>query len=76
MKFKIGSIVKPTKESGYVLACGSGWYSEAVVISDEPFILTSIEANMKWQATIKKENFEVIGNVNEDVLNRCLKRLN
>lgn len=76
MKFEIGSIVKPTKESGYVLACGSGWYSEAVVISDEPFILTSIEADMKWQATIKKENFELIGNVNEDVLNRCLKRLN
>ena len=52
---KVGNIVKPTKESGFILACGSGWYSEAVVISEEPFVLTSLESDMRWESTIKKE---------------------
>ena len=72
---KAGNIVKPTKESGFVLACGSGWYSEAVVISEDPFILTSLESDMRWESTIKKENFEVIGEATKAMLKKCNRRL-
>lgn len=72
---KVGSIVKPTKESGYVLRSGCGAYNAAVVISEDPFILTSIESDMKWQATIKKEYFEVIGQADKAILAKCKRRL-
>ena len=72
---KVGNIVKPTKESGFILACGSGWYSEAVVISEEPFVLTSLESDMRWESTIKKEDFEVIGKADKATMKKCNRRL-
>lgn len=72
----IGDIVKPTKESEFTLRCGSGWYDDAVVISITPFILTSTDSNMMWEATIKKEYFEVVGKIDEKVLSNCMRRLN
>ena len=72
---KVGNIVKPTKESGFILACGSGWYSEAVVISEEPFVLTSLESDMRWESTIKKEDFQVIGEADKATFKKCNRRL-
>lgn len=72
---KVGNIVKPTKESGFYLVSGGQWYDEAVIISLEPFVLTSLESDMRWEYTIKKENFEVIGNVDETILENCSRRL-
>lgn len=72
---KVGNIVKPTKESGFYLVSGGQWYDEAVIISLEPFVLTSLESDMRWEYTIKKENFEVIGNVGETTLRICNCRL-
>ena len=57
---KVGNIIKPTKESGFTLRSGAGYYDKAVVISEEPFIITSEQSDMKWEATIKKEYFEVV----------------
>lgn len=72
---KIGNIVKPTSESGFILASGCGRYSEAVVISEEPFVLTSLESDMRWESTIKKEDFEVIGEADNSTLKKCNRRL-
>ena len=72
---EVGNIVEPTKESGFILHCGTGTYKDAVVISSEPFILTSRESDMKWQATIKKEDFEITGNIDEKALKNCMRRL-
>lgn len=73
---KIGDVVKPKPDSGFVLRSGAEAYSAAVVISVEPFILTSEDATMKWQSTIVKEYFEVTGSVSEDILQNCMRRLN
>lgn len=72
----VGNIVRPTKESGFILASGCGWYLEAVVVSVNPFILTSLESDMKWSCSIKQEDFEVIGIADEATLELCKQRLN
>jgi len=72
---EIGDIVKPTKESKYVLRSGCSIYGNAIVISVDPFILVSGETDMRWSATVKKENFYVTGKTNKKHLNKCLRRL-
>ena len=73
---EIGNIIKPKKESGFFLRSGAESYDKAVVISLEPFIITSEESDMKWQATIKKDEFEVVGVAGKEILERCKRRLN
>ncbi len=72
---EIGDIVQVKDSSRYVLRCGSGSYCEAVVVSVDPFILVSIEADMRWKATIRKEDFEVIGQATDEILSNCNDRL-
>ena len=72
---KVGNIIKPTKESVFTLRSGAGYYDKAVVISEEPFIITSEESDMKWEATIKKEYFEVVGEADKATLEHCKRRL-
>jgi len=72
---QVGKIIKATKESGFTLRSGAGYYDKAVVISEEPFIITSEESDMKWEATIKKEYFEVVGEADEATLEKCKRRL-
>ena len=72
---KVGNIIKPTKESGFTLRSGACYYDKAVVISLEPFIITSEESDMKWEATIKKEYFEVVGEADKATLEHCKRRL-
>lgn len=75
---KIGDIVKPTKVSGYQLASGCGRYDYAVVANLEPFVLVSVFLDMKWEATIKPEYFEVLDDVpftvSEDFINQVKAR--
>jgi hypothetical protein len=58
---EIGNIIKPKKESGFFLRSGAESYDMAVVISLDPFIITSEESDMRWQTTVKEEDFEVVG---------------
>ena len=46
----------------------------AVVISLDPFIITSEESDMRWQTTVKEEDFEVVGLVEKQVLENCKKK--
>lgn len=73
---KVRDIVKPTEESGYILASGAWRYEVAIVVSLKPFILVSIEADMIWKLTVNKEDFKVIGEASSKVLKKCMKRIN
>ena len=53
----IGYIVKPVE--GHVIACGSGYYERAVVVSGLPYILVSEEGDMIWYWQ-SPNNFEVV----------------
>jgi hypothetical protein len=73
---EIGNIIKPKKESGFFLRSGAESYDMAVVISLDPFIITSEESDMRWQTTVKEEDFEVVGLAEKQVLENCKRRLN
>jgi len=73
---EVGDIVKPTKESGYTLRCGSGMYGAAVVISVAPFILVSEETDMRWSATVQIGDFEIVGKTTKKHLKKCMRRIN
>ena len=72
---KLGDIIQPTEQSGFILRSGAQQFNKAVVISIDPFIITSEDSYMKWQMTIKKEYFQVIGKVDESTLEKCKSRL-
>lgn len=75
MKMKIGDLVIPRKKSGFTLHCGCGAYVYAIVVSVEPFILTSEDADMLWSTTIKPKYFKVIGKATKRALARGLYRV-
>jgi len=73
-KLIVGNIVEPVSEK-YTLRSGCGYYSSAVVVSVNPFVLVSGGADMKWSYTVSPENFRVIGTTDKETLNKCLERL-
>ncbi|WP_072669770.1 hypothetical protein [Vibrio injensis] len=70
----VGDVVAPIKPD-YQLASGCGRYDSAVVISVEPFVITSHAADMRWQSTVKREQFKIVGKVEGEALDKCMKRL-
>jgi hypothetical protein len=70
---KIGSIVK--RKDGRELRSGSSAYGAAIVVSLEPFILVSEHADMRWSATVKKEEFEAISEASPELLQTAMNRL-
>lgn len=70
----IGDLVSYRKNRG-MLHCGSGWYDEAVVVSLDPFILISTGGDMKWQSTIKIEDFVHVGKADTEELRNAIDRL-
>ena len=72
--FNVGHMVEPINND-HTLRSGAGYYSSAVVVSVEPFILVSIGADMKWSSTVVPEGFKIVGIANEETLNKCLERI-
>ncbi len=78
---QVGDVVIPRRghvtEFGgeFVLHCGSGVYSHAIVASVEPFVLVSESGDMKWTATIKPEFFTPLCRASKEIVDRVLKRL-
>ena len=68
-----GAIVEA--QEGYELRSGGSAYDCAIVVSVEPFIMVSRDADMKW-VTKKKENYTPVGMASEEVLAKCMSRLN
>lgn len=71
---KIGDIVEPIP-GRQVLRSGCSTYGSAIVISVEPFILTSWGSDMKWSATVKPDEFRVIGTAPAGRVRFCKRRL-
>ena len=65
-----------SNDPAYPLHCGSGIYSHAVVIQENPLVLVSESADMRWESTVMPDNLEVFGRASASVLSRCLSRLN
>lgn len=72
---KIGEFVTYASGSGRCLHSGSETYSRAVVISDDPLILVSEGADMRWQRTVEPEHLVVVGVASQEVVNTCMRRL-
>ena len=72
-KFEVGDVVTSVD---FKLRCSTMEYDSAIVVSIEPFTLVSQCSTMKWQTTIKKEDFKVIGKADKNVLQNCLRRIN
>ncbi|MEB5557010.1 hypothetical protein GOP97_14675 [Vibrio cholerae] len=70
----VGDVVAPIK-ADYQLASGCGRYDSAVVVSVEPFVLVSHASDMRWQSTVKREQFKIVGKVEGEALEACMKRL-
>lgn len=71
---EVGSIVRSKDTRGNPLHCGSSQYGAAVVVSLQPFVMVSEEADMRW-STWKADDVEVIGKANPVLLERCMHRL-
>jgi hypothetical protein len=69
----VGAIVQPKSESD-PLRSGGEAYAAAVVISMEPFVMTSHDADMRW-GTWTPDRVEVIGMATEELLATCMRRL-
>jgi hypothetical protein len=52
----LGYIVQST-DVNRPLRSGCGHYPEAVCISEEPFILVSLQGDMRWESTVNADNF-------------------
>lgn len=73
--FEVGDIVCPKPNGRYLLVSGMTWYEDAVVVSSKPFILVSREGDMRWQTTVRKNGFEIVGKADAETLKTCMKRL-
>jgi hypothetical protein len=71
-KFEVGDIIK---KSGMPLRSGAQAWGYAVVISMEPFIITSLCATMRWSATVSPDQFTKHGKAKAIILNPCMQRL-
>ncbi len=72
--FEIGDLVEAIPP--WALACGSGRYPRAVLVSVEPFVAVSEQGDMMWNTTIKPEKVRRIGKALPEVFAVALKRFN
>lgn len=74
MPLLIGDLVEPVSAE-HQLASGGGCYAFAVVISVDPLVLVSEQADMRWSATVAAEHFKAFGRANPLMLERCMGRI-
>jgi hypothetical protein len=72
MKLRKGDVVVP--ERGYVLACGSGIYPHAFVVSLNPFVLVSEDADMRW-SKMERKAVVAVRRATPSEMTKCLTRL-
>ena len=70
----IGDLVVPVSDE-YQLRSGCSYYSGAVVVSLDPFVLVSTLGDMRWGCTVKRENFYTVGQAEPATLKRCMRRI-
>ena len=79
----IGDIVVPSDitraqmmngEHKFTLACGSGWYTHAICVDTDPFILVSEHGDMRWSTTIDESKFTSLCQAHPDIVNKAMAR--
>lgn len=68
----IGDIVIPLGSTR--LACGSGRYTHAIVVSVEPLVLVSEKADMLWYATTHNMELMPLCLADAKIVKRCCRR--
>lgn len=68
-----GDIVVPIGDK--VLACGSGRYDNAIVLSMEPFALVSKAGDMRWGCTVEEKDFKTTGVATLEEMEKVIHRL-
>jgi hypothetical protein len=58
---KAGDIVRPKPGAYSSLTSGCCRYDDAIVLDVDPFVLVSRAGDMRWQFTVRVEDFDVIG---------------
>jgi hypothetical protein len=71
---KVGDIVIPN-DPAYPLRSGSSAYTHAIVVQEQPLVLVSVEADMRWEVTVKPDKLKVIGVADPEQLKICMTRL-
>ena len=71
--FKVGDVVCPVRDTQ--LRSGSEWYTYAIVVSEDPLILVSGEADMRWSATVDDMDLMKVGRATDIQLKNCMRRL-
>jgi len=74
-KFKVGDLVNYKSNCGNYLRSGASIYSDAVVISENPFICASQTGDMRWEATLEPDSMEKVGTASKDALASAMRRL-
>ncbi|HHY0551910.1 TPA: hypothetical protein ACVU5P_004229 [Vibrio parahaemolyticus] len=70
----VGDVVEPVSDE-FQLRSGAEMYGMAVVVQNEPLVLVSVGATMRWESTVNPSMFRVIGEADEKQLELCLSRL-
>lgn len=70
--FEVGDLIEAIPP--YSLACGSGIYPRAVLVSIDPFMAVSEAGDMLWQATISPEKVKRIGKALPESLDIAMDR--
>lgn len=71
---EVGDLVEAVPP--FALACGSGRYSCAVLVSLEPFVLVSESGDMLWRATVAPHKVRRIGKATPGTFAVALHRFN
>lgn len=69
---EVGQLVVP-KEGAY-LRSGAEQYARAVVVSMKPFVLVSVDADMRWESTVTPDEFLPVGRATPQTLAKCMTR--
>jgi len=70
--FEVGDLIEAILP--YRLACGSGIYPRAVLVSVDPFVAVSEAGDMLWRATISPKKVKRICRASPEVLVVAMKR--
>lgn len=70
--FEVGDLIEAV--SPYRLACGSGIYPRAVLVSIDPFIAVSEAGDMLWRSTISPTKVKRIGKALPHVMDIAMRR--
>lgn len=74
MSIKEGDVVCVHEDSTYQLASGCSRYTQAIVLSMNPFVLVSGEGDMRWAATVRVEDFKFVRTATDEELAKVSHR--